>query len=386
MVRSKGGSCVCGEEDSVGSMVRCDGAWCPYGQFHVECVGLRRVPRKSSSWLCPECSGRSRSGFKKRRYIPSDEEGSIPLKVSSAERQSRLALEEMLSISKPARFGEDGRCGEVQGLGLVTLDDDTFASLESLHQTILEKLRGRLTAWAGVGEGDERLRGYAFLPSSMGKFGKTRLAQAGLSFHSAAKHGKDAADDKAANLRSCVRLKEEDVDDEMREALESVARRVESVLADKYKSVARLECLEALQPNLHNGKDHLPPHLDHPLNDGFGVVIVTLCVAADANILIVPESQNTKPYWFHAKRKQAYILSGTARNQCDHGVVCPLASTRSSHRHSDAERSTLQGGRQSLNLRFGLHSKHKGQPFYYLDEMPALGRDEEPVVTESTTG
>jgi hypothetical protein len=32
----------------------------------------------------------------------------------------------------------------------------------------------------------------------------------------------------------------------------------------------------SLQPNLHNGATHLPPHLDFPLHDGFGVVIVTI--------------------------------------------------------------------------------------------------------------
>ena len=37
-----------------------------------------------------------------------------------------------------------------------------------------------------------------------------------------------------------------------------------------------LERLVAAQPNLHNGARHLPPHLDFPLHDGFGVVIVTV--------------------------------------------------------------------------------------------------------------
>ena len=40
----------------------------------------------------------------------------------------------------------------------------------------------------------------------------------------------------------------------------------------------------AAQPNLHRGKAYLRPHLDEPLHDGFGVVIVTIAIDGDATI------------------------------------------------------------------------------------------------------
>ena len=44
---------------------------------------------------------------------------------------------------------------------------------------------------AGIGESDKRKRGYAFLPHSYGKFGKTFLKSAGIHFHAAEKKGTD---------------------------------------------------------------------------------------------------------------------------------------------------------------------------------------------------
>lgn len=437
--------CMCGE-GFYGRMVGCDGPRCAYGGwFHFECVGLSRLPR--GEWLCHDCRNRAlrcsarraerekraaeaeqcENNSRKRRlskfwferpgveeYVPEGEEAesSGPLKVRSAEWQSRLAMDEMLREARPAKFIDSGavdasQCPEIAGLARFTLDETTFAALESLHGVVVERLRRdrRLTAWAGVSEGDGRQRGYAFLPPSMGRFGKTKLEQAGVKFHSANKTGRYAAADEAANWRSCVRLRESDLSDDHRRALEAIAAKVRAIVPSKYKKLADTAHIEAIQPNLHNGLDHLPPHIDYPLNDGFGVIIVTLSVKSDANILLLPDraacnenhgasmtkpslttprrhrnkrrtasraccSFSTKPYFFEVKRGMVYVLAGPARNNCDHGVVCSLPATRFS-----TERMNDNRDRESLNLRFGLHSAHKGQPFYVIDEMPIILKD-----------
>ncbi|KAI5863312.1 hypothetical protein GGS23DRAFT_527337 [Durotheca rogersii] len=53
--------CSC-QSKAFGSMVLCDGRFCPYQWFHWNCVGLKSKPR--GIWLCPDCS---RSSRKKRK-------------------------------------------------------------------------------------------------------------------------------------------------------------------------------------------------------------------------------------------------------------------------------------------------------------------------------
>lgn len=49
-----------------GDMVACDAPDCPIEWFHIECVGLRSLPR--GQWYCPECNEKiSKSAKKKKR-------------------------------------------------------------------------------------------------------------------------------------------------------------------------------------------------------------------------------------------------------------------------------------------------------------------------------
>ena len=89
----------------------------------------------------------------------------------------------------------------------------------------------------------------------------------------------------------------------------------------------------------------LKPHLDEPLHDGFGIVIVTIAVRGAAHILLRGggggggSGGERHCFRLDAAASESYVLSGAARNACLHGVL--------SERGSEA--------RCSLNLRFGLH-------------------------------
>ena len=73
--------------------------------------------------------------------------------------------------------------------------------------------------------------------------------------------------------------------------------------------------------------------------DGFGVVIATIVMAGKGNIVIVdPGTEPAKSYSFPAVEGDIYLLSGHVRNVCLHGVYASCNE------------------RESLNLRFGMHS------------------------------
>ena len=130
-------------------------------------------------------------------------------------------------------------------------------------------------------------------------------------------------------------------------------------------------------------------HFDSPLNDGFGVVIVTVCVHEGAQILLLPSdgtlSQNSKKYVFNAAEGDTYVLCGNARNAFDHGVLCErqkrfAAKNQNFGAFSDSEMVREKGntkrkgtrknvGRESLNLRFCVHGNKPGMPFYVNDEI-----------------
>jgi inhibitor of growth protein 3 len=44
--------CIC-QQPSYGDMVGCDNDNCPYEWFHLECVGMKKVPK--GDWMCDEC-------------------------------------------------------------------------------------------------------------------------------------------------------------------------------------------------------------------------------------------------------------------------------------------------------------------------------------------
>lgn len=436
--------CVCGRGD--GDMIGCDGSRCPgNGWYHPKCLGIARTTAPRGEWLCPTCLS---SALKRRRtarreqpveeqkqneqdyIIENSGKGAkvvIPLKVESAERQSREEMENLLATTRRIEFDSQGRAvcrgpnssrksaqpraTFPEGLCRLHIAPNRFKAIQRLHKRITtllgfgHKTRELLTPWAGVAESDRRRRGYAFLPASFGKFGKEALVKRGVSFHAAEKSGYGARKDEAANWKACVRLKESDLPHSQLDALQALIQAVAEAVPSKYKKCISLSNLQALQPNLHNGTDHLPPHTDSPLNDGFGVVIVTVCVRHSAHILLLPnDSSSAAPaprsatgYVFDAEEGDVYVLSGPARSDFDHGVLCPpdkeerrrgsarVAGDESLEAIAGSKRKTLCGtgggakelkdkdkdkGRESLNLRFGIHGVKPGEDYFLGDEMP----------------
>ena len=93
------------------------------------------------------------------------------------------------------------------------------------------------------------------------------------------------------------------------------------------------------------------------MHEGFGVVIVTIQMAGPPSIIallkgtesdfeVFTEEQREKCWTFPLQVGDCYVLSGDARNVCDHGVLCG-----SSRRSAGADEP-----RESMNLRFGLHT------------------------------
>lgn len=78
------------------------------------------------------------------------------------------------------------------------------------------------------------------------------------------------------------------------------------------------------------------------MHDGFGIVIVTLAMKGSAEIVLVDEGdddEGTLSWSFELQKGEMYVLSDNSRNKCMHGVIA------------------VQEGRESLNLRLGLHSR-----------------------------
>ena len=73
-----------------------------------------------------------------------------------------------------------------------------------------------------------------------------------------------------------------------------------------------------------------------------------------------------------------YVLSGDSRNVFDHGVVCPLERRKCLRKEEETppkkrkKKQTGPVGRESLNLRFGLHGNKPDLPFFVGTEMPAF--------------
>ena len=110
--------------------------------------------------------------------------------------------------------------------------------------------------------------------------------------------------------------------------------------------MVRTEEIAAVQPNLHNGTTDLPLHLDFPMHEGFGKVIVTVAVRGSGIILLLDdgdEGETPMSWKFHVEEGAAYAISGNARNLCCHGVLADGTD------------------RESLNLRYGLHTEKEAE-------------------------
>ena len=125
---------------------------------------------------------------------------------------------------------------------------------------------------------------------------------------------------------------------------------------------------------------------DSPLNDGFGVVIVTICMQQTGNILL-QSNESSRVWTFGAPEGSMYVLAGPARCCFDHGVLCPLQARRREHSmklHDVSPQPPLltgkkkkkrggqpkRLGRESLNLRFAVHGNVPTKAFFVGDEMP----------------
>lgn len=297
-------------------MIGCDGPSCNGGGwYHADClqealgISAVKIKRMRGDWLCPSCSekaAKAPQSSKKQPKSPTSftvpvfREGDFvlssvdkkamsiakgggvlsslpPLRVEAAERQSREEMEKVMASARVLEFEASGNvlckfnkgvevAAEADfphGLSKLSLSANTLAAIQSLHEEVVSALQAglRLTPWAGVGESDARKRGYAFLPSRFGKFGKGPLTAAGVRFHAAEKRGSEARKDEEANWNSCFRLTNTQVTSRHEEALREVIAAVAAAVPEKYKSCVTLEQLQAIQPNLHSGRDHLPLHI-----------------------------------------------------------------------------------------------------------------------------
>jgi hypothetical protein len=270
---------------------------------------------------------------------------------------------------------------------LLANDPDLFRDLAQIHSIVKHKVRfSDMVPWAGIGGDTTRLRAFGFL----GKESLTRLdSSSAVRLHAPEKQGDEALRDERANRRAiCVlhktreRVLSEEKDDPKvsdNKNMPTAPRIVNPTLVadklcnaildnrsgDNFYLNSKVFCskeLIAYQTNLHNGAKHLAAHLDAPLHEGFGKVIVTVAIRGSATILLIGKGdddddddeeyadeedvnndQQLQPAWkFHLKEGEVYVLSGNVRNVCLHAVL--------------ANGGDSGGDRESLNLRFGIHS------------------------------
>lgn len=242
----------------------------------------------------------------------------------------------------------------ISGLVKITVPPEVLASLSEIHNHVKEEVtQAKMVPWAGLGEDTTRLRAFGFL----GCDSLRRLDRSGVRLHSAEKVGQDAVNDEAANRSAITVLRNEWKTKGIRSAI-GLIEALRSSDGGIPASVLREEELVAYQPNLHNGARHLAAHLDWPRHEGFGKVIVTVAIKGGATILLVggtgsgddsSSDEVSQPAWrFHLNEGECYVLSRCARDKCLHAVLA-----------DDCE-DNKGGQRESLNLRFGLHTAEEG--------------------------
>jgi hypothetical protein len=269
----------------------------------------------------------------------------------------------------------------LKGLGAArALQSNDFASLRVLHQLIKARAP-QWASWSGV-EQDPRKRAFGFLPGTLGYDPECRAmldismpwrelvmgspdAIGDAGFDATAKNASILSDtdeaERRRNERAIVVLDE--IPDGIQEAIDNVCRSFRETLRaslassivgsntgdkvgdpdlryyQKLEQFLQYSNLIAAQPNLHNGRELLPSHLDHPLKDGFGVAIVTVAMRGNGTIL-VQDVTGSQRMAMRLEEGGGYMLAGRSRDACIHGVLAdPDAADR-----------------ESLNLRFGLHN------------------------------
>lgn len=302
----------------------------------------------------------------RKRSLAESNNDSDTLDACNVSAEDVLQKIEAAEIASVRRRIADGRCRELSfadddeatpaGLARLTLDRSTLEPLRALHATIKEKVAADgLASWGGITDKSTRKRAYGYLASS-GPAAQEHFEVG----HAMKEYTGAAADaDRASNRRASVRLEAADLPADLDGALERLTAALAPLLPERYRTIVQPHQLIAAQPNLHCGCAYLRPHLDEPLADGFGVVIVTIAVTGAAKILL-----NVRPWeqaigsecFFHLREGQLYALSGDARNAALHGVLADDGSE----------------ARESLNLRFGLHSARPEDDFSAWKEVESL--------------
>ena len=223
----------------------------------------------------------------------------------------------------------------VDGLRLLPLPPADFATFQSLHRTIREKLHGSLTGWGGRDDTSGRERGYGYLPGSE-LAARHRAASHSMKEYSGAQATADADANRAASMMldaaGALRLRWR-----ARSAARGVAARCPPICAG---AAARSAGRRAAQ---RTRRAEIPAaDLDEPLHDSFGVIIVTVSVAGGSRILL-----QSRP---------------DAARRRDYASKWRKGARRSERRaeHVPARCARRRWRRESLNMRFGLHSAERG--------------------------
>jgi hypothetical protein len=185
------------------------------------------------------------------------------------------------------------------GCDTANLSDEHLHALRRLSDKIISRLP-KMVPW-GDGWYDNKKRGYAMLPEHSQWQTVEQVACAGIRLHDV---------DAQSSLNSAVRKDAVGKHQQTMEKAFITISPAEDELAalacvvDKASAIVRmyrdtlqpyevdavsLSNLVAIQPNVHNGDDYLPLHLDNPRHDGFGVVIVTVALWGTADIVLVDD-------------------------------------------------------------------------------------------------
>jgi hypothetical protein len=220
----------------------------------------------------------------------------------------------------------------IDGIGHCTLDPSHAATFKQLHDTIKSEAHGSWTSWSGS-PSDPRRRAFGLVPGTLGYQPETCNQ---LDISTPWQSEQASVEERPLNSQAMVFLEKKQCPPNLQEAVDSLCQQMVQFAPKHVRPFLEFEQLIAAQPNIHNGRHFLPSHVDHPLKDGFGICIVTIAIHGNASVLIQSKTyKGTLPL----AQGQAYLLSGSVRNQCAHGV---LADPTSEYR-------------ESLNLRFGLH-------------------------------
>ena len=215
-----------------------------------------------------------------------------------------------------------------EGLAKCSLSEASFATMKNLHKSIKEEVSQNASSWSGEPT-DPRRRAFGFVNGSFRDMVDLSLPGTTL-----------VSEQRKKNYRASMLFKSNDplliATKKLFEELQTkFGNKIQPSHHEKYLS---FEEWIAAQPNMHGERLLLPAHWDHPSKDGFGIIIVTVAVKGNATIFFASHDENHFGK-IEIKEGEAYMLSGPVRAACTHGVLA------------------TSPGRESLNLRFGLHDR-----------------------------